>query len=73
MAVQSLYHADNPVYASFCFYSALVSLKMLLMALLTARQRIAKKVWTYHSQINQHLPAIFTFHRHLPIQKMLSH
>jgi len=45
MAVQSLYHADNPVYASFCFYSALVSLKMLLMALLTARQRIAKKAF----------------------------
>ncbi|XP_046653714.1 microsomal glutathione S-transferase 1-like [Daphnia pulicaria] len=38
----SLYTSDNPVFASFSFYAALLGAKTLLMALLTARQRLSK-------------------------------
>ena len=40
----SLYTSDNPVFASFSFYAALLGVKTLGMALLTARQRFRKKV-----------------------------
>lgn len=40
----SLYTSDNPVFASFSFYAALLGAKTLLMALLTARQRLRKSV-----------------------------
>ena len=40
----SLYTADNPVYTGFCFYGALLCLKVLMMAALTGRQRFRKRV-----------------------------
>jgi glutathione S-transferase len=40
----SLYTSDNPVFASFSFYAALLGVKTLGMALLTARKRFRKKV-----------------------------
>merc|ERR1712137_1321100 len=42
MAAGNLYTTDNPVFASFCFYAALVALKMLMMSFLTAYHRLTK-------------------------------
>merc|ERR1711874_119846 len=36
---------DNPVFASFCFYAALVALKMLMMSFLTAYHRLTKNIF----------------------------
>uniref|UniRef100_A0A0P5UUH3 Microsomal glutathione S-transferase 1 n=3 Tax=Daphnia magna TaxID=35525 RepID=A0A0P5UUH3_9CRUS len=38
----SLYTSDNPVFATFSFYAALMGAKTLFMAFLTARQRYRK-------------------------------
>nr|QST14972.1 mGST1-like protein 2 [Diaphanosoma celebensis] len=43
--VASLYTVDNPVFTSFCFHSALLCLKVLLMSLLTGKERFQKKVF----------------------------
>lgn len=40
----SLYTSDNPVFATFSFYAALMGAKTLFMAFLTARQRYRKMV-----------------------------
>lgn len=40
----SLYTLENPVFANYSFYAALVGLKMLLMAFLTVIQRLRKRV-----------------------------
>jgi len=40
----SLYSIENPVYASFCFYAAVLTLKTLCMAFLTGFNRISKRV-----------------------------
>ncbi len=40
----SLYTAENPVFASFSFYAAVLGIKTLMMAFLTGRQRLAKGV-----------------------------
>jgi hypothetical protein len=45
LKMSALLTADNPVFACFSFYAALLCAKTLLMALLTARQRLAKKVY----------------------------
>jgi glutathione S-transferase len=54
----SLYSSDNPVFASFCFYGALLGAKTLSMAFLTAKQRFAKKVTVeYQTKQKQlHIP-----------------
>ena len=44
MAAGNLYSADNPVFASFCFYAAVIAVKMLLMSFLTAYHRLTKNV-----------------------------
>jgi len=45
MAAGNLYSADNPVFASFCFYAAVIAVKMLLMSFLTAYHRLTKNVF----------------------------
>lgn len=40
----SLYTSENPVFATFSFYAALLGAKTLTMAFLTARQRYSKRV-----------------------------
>merc|ERR550517_694970 len=45
MAAGNLYTTDNPVFASFCFYAALVALKMLMMSFLTAYHRLTKNIF----------------------------
>ena len=40
----SLYTSDNPVFATFSFYAALLGAKTLCMAFLTGRQRFRKMV-----------------------------
>lgn len=40
----SLYSIDNPVFASFCFYAAVLTLKTLFMAFLTGFTRVTKLV-----------------------------
>jgi len=45
MAAGNFYTADNPVFASFCFYAALMALKTLLMSFLTGLHRYTKKVF----------------------------
>ncbi|RZF39691.1 hypothetical protein LSTR_LSTR012145 [Laodelphax striatellus] len=41
----SLYTTDNPVFSAYLFYCAVLVLKVLFMAPLTARQRLAKKIF----------------------------
>ncbi|XP_014249158.1 microsomal glutathione S-transferase 1-like [Cimex lectularius] len=41
----SLFTTENPVFAGYAFYSALLAFKMLLLALLTGYQRFRKKAF----------------------------
>ena len=51
MAAGNFYTADNPVFASFCFYAALMALKTLLMSFLTGLHRYTKKVSAMFTRI----------------------
>nr|QST14971.1 mGST1-like protein [Diaphanosoma celebensis] len=39
---ESLYTSENPVFAAFCFYGAILCLKMIAIAVLTGRMRFRK-------------------------------
>jgi hypothetical protein len=41
------FSGENPVFASYAFYSGLLILKMILMAVLTGFQRYKQKVKTF--------------------------
>ncbi|KAL0269276.1 UNVERIFIED_CONTAM: hypothetical protein PYX00_007072 [Menopon gallinae] len=44
--VNTLMSLSNPVFKAYCFYSAILVVKMLLMSLLTGRQRFRKLVFS---------------------------
>lgn len=68
----AVYSADNPVFAAFSFYAALLAAKMLAMAFLTGRQRMSKRVLLCACcLLNNKLINNFLLHRHLQTLKML--
>lgn len=50
--VVQLLSFDNPVFKAYLFYCALLVLKVMLMAPLTARLRLSKGVSNKHSSIH---------------------
>ncbi|KAG8236605.1 hypothetical protein J437_LFUL016854 [Ladona fulva] len=54
MANMGLLSRDNPVFAAYAFYSALLAFKMLAVVLLTARQRFKKSIFASPEDAKMH-------------------